>query len=347
MKRKTIDDKLTRYKTQMLFDGIKETGQRKLLDSSVVIVGAGALGGNLASLLARAGIGKIKIIDRDYVEIENLQRQLLFDEEDAARKLPKAVVVEKKLKRINSSIDLNGEICDLNPGNIEKLFKGSRLILDATDNFYTRFLINDACVKLNIPWIYGGVVASFGATINIIPGQTPCFSCILPHLPPPGTGPTCQTAGILNSVPNIIASLQATEAIKLLSGKKDNLRKTLLYLDVWENYFAQIKISKDKNCPTCASKKFLYLEGIKEKTLWTLCGRDAVQIVPPSNARISLKNLAKKLNKICKVNLVEGFVLHFNIDKYLISIFPDGRAIIKGARDKEEAKSVYSKYIGI
>lgn len=346
MKKEIHNNDLARYNVQMAFGGLKKEGQIKLMNSNITIVGAGALGCATANNLARSGVGEITIIDRDYVELENLQRQTLFDEKDAEKKLPKALAVKEKIKKINSAINIEALVCDLNSKNVENLFKGTMLVLDATDNFYTRFLINDACIKLNIPWIYAAVVASFGITMNIIPGDTACFSCLVPELPAPGEAPTCQTAGVLNTIVEIIASFQSTEAVKLLAGKKHLLRKSLLFLDVWENYFSQTEISKDKNCPTCAKRKFQFLEGKKDQNLWTLCGRNAVQIIPPSKIKISLKNLANELKKISRTELVGNSIIHFNVDKYFISIFSDGRAIIKGAESKEEAKSIYSRYIG-
>lgn len=341
-----LEKELERYKRQIAFSEIDKTGQKKLLDSFVVIIGAGALGGVIASNLARAGIGRIKIIDRDYVELENLQRQVLLNEDDAENKVPKAAAVSEKLKKINSQIEITAEVCDVNHRNIERLINGAQVVLDATDNFYTRFLINEACLKNKIPWIYGAVVAGMGLTMNIIPSKTSCFHCILPQLPAPGTGPTCQTVGILNTIVNITASVQSTEAIKLLIGSR-KLSQKLLFIDIWNNVFEKFEYPVDKNCPVCQKKKYELLEGKSETILWAMCGEDAVQVLPPLGRKVSFKDLEANLSKLGQVSLVEDFVLHFEVEDFLISIFSDGRAIIKGTLDKNVAKSLYSKYVGI
>ena len=334
-----------RYIRQVLFSKIGKQGQKKLLASSVAIIGCGALGSVIANNLTRAGVGKIRIVDRDFVELDNLQRQILFDEEDARKSIPKAIAAVEKLKRINSTISLEAKVYDVNPTNIEEIIDGADIVLDGTDNMETRFLINDACVKNNMPWVYGAAIGATGLTMNIIPGKTPCFRCVIAKLPPAGALPTCETTGVLNTITNIIASMETSEAIKMLIGN-ESINRNLIYFDAWNLSFDKIEIKRDKNCPTCVKKEFSVLNA--EETSWAavLCGRDAVQIRPPKQTKISLENLGQQLAKVGKVTH-KGYVLFFNVNSYELIIFPDARAIIKGTADTSIARSLYAKYIGI
>ncbi|HID94116.1 MAG TPA: NAD(P)H-binding protein [bacterium (Candidatus Stahlbacteria)] len=334
-----------RYIKQILFSKIGKQGQEKLLNSSVVIVGCGALGSVIANNLTRTGVGKIKIVDRDFVELDNLQRQILFDEEDARKSIPKAIAAVEKLKRINSTISLEAKVCDVNSTNIEEIIDDVDIVLDGTDNMETRFLINDACVKNNIPWIYGAAIGATGLTMNIIPGKTPCLRCVIAKLPPAGALPTCETAGVLNTITNIVASLETSEAIKMLVGD-ESINRKLIYFDVWNSSLDKIGIRRDKDCPTCVKGEFSVLNA--EEISWSavLCGRNAVQVRPPKQTKISLENLGQQLAKVGEV-VHKGYVLFFKIDSYELIIFPDARAIIKGTTDIPMARSLYAKYIGI
>jgi len=331
-----------RYSRQTLLKKITEEGQEKLAKSHVVIIGCGALGATIANNLARSGIGYIKIVDRDIVELNNLQRQNLFDEEDIG--FPKALVAVKKLKKINSEIIIESVVDDVNLGNIESIIKNMDVVIDGTDNMLIRFLMNDACIKHKIPWIYGGAVETHGMTMNIIPHKTPCFRCIVQDIPDAGSLPTCDTVGVLNSIPSIIASIESTEAIKILLNKDIN-RDFLMY-DVWDHDFHKIKIKKRKDCKCCVQHNFEFLNAKKKETAISLCGSGAIQITPATNMKISFEELGKKLQKSGDVHIHE-VVLRFRIPGYELNIFSSGRAIIIGTNDKKIAKSLYAKYVGI
>ncbi|WP_207645763.1 ThiF family adenylyltransferase [Geosporobacter ferrireducens] len=336
---------MERYVKQMLFAEIGREGQEKLLASRVVIIGCGALGTVIANNLARSGVGYIRIIDRDYIELSNLQRQILFDEEDLQNNLTKAAAAAQKLRKINSSIEIEEIIADVNPRNIEKFCQGMDLIMDATDNFNTRFLINDTSVKLRIPWIYGGAVSSMGMTHTIIPGETPCFRCIMPKVPPAGTADTCDLVGVLNGTVNVVASFQSVEAIKLLIGKKDALIKGSRYIDIWDNHYEILDHSIREDCPACQRKNFTYLQNNTEDAVY-LCGQDSIQI-NPVNSSIDADNIIKRLETMGIRVLKNAFFLRFNIENVQFTLFHDGRAILKNTTDIAQAKSLYAKYIGL
>jgi len=332
-----------RYSRQLLFSGIGEEGQRKLSSSQVVLVGCGATGSAIASLLARAGVGKIRIIDRDYVENSNLQRQTLFDESDAAESMPKAIAAANKIARFNSDISVVPEVADVTPATIDELLTGAELILDGTDNFETRYLINDFAVKEAIPWIYTAAVGSYAVSLNVVPGLTACLSCIFPD-PPKGSFETCDTAGILNSAANLAASISASEAIKILVGANAQLRHTLLSFDLWSNEFAELAADKPRaNCRTCAKREFIHLSGQNRPHI-TLCGRNSVQI-HESHRPVDLAQMGERLKPHGTVKS-NNFVLKFWRDPYEMTLFPDGRAIIKGTTDVAVARSLYARYVG-
>ena len=332
-----------RYSRQVLFPGVGAEGQRKLTASRITIVGCGATGSVLASLLARAGVGTIRIIDRDYVEPSNLQRQSLFDEADAAESLPKAIAAARKIAAFNSEIVVEPHVADLTPTNIEALFEGAQLILDGTDNFETRYLINDFAVKNSLPWIYTAAVGSYGVTLNVLPGKTACLACIFSN-PPQGTFETCETAGILNSAVNLVASIAATEAIKLLVGANDWLRHTLLSFDVWRNERAEVAADKPRpDCKICGEHEFSHLAGAGRPHI-TLCGRNSVQI-HERDRPVDLAKMSQRLKPLGTVRH-NDFVLKFWHEPYEMTVFPDGRAIIKGTTDKTIARSLYARYVG-
>jgi adenylyltransferase/sulfurtransferase len=330
-----------RYCRQIILKNINEEGQEKLAKSNIMIIGCGALGTTIANNLVRSGIGQLKIVDRDIVELNNLQRQNLFNEKDIG--LPKSLVATKKLEKINSDVTIEAIVDDVNHTNIESIIKNSDIVLDGTDNMHIRFLINDACVKQNIPWIYGGAIETYGMTMNIIPKKTPCFRCIIPELPNAGSLPTCDTVGVINSIPTIIASIQSTEAIKILL-KKD-VNKDFLMYDIWNHNFQKIKIKKKNDCKCCGKHNFEFLKAKKKETMISLCGRGAIQITPASQMKISLNELAEKLEKLGNVEM-HNVVLRFKLPNYELNIFRNGRVIIIGTNDMNTAKSLYAKYIG-
>lgn len=332
-----------RHSRQVLFREIGLEGQRKLAGSAVAIVGCGATGSALASLLARAGVGTLRLIDRDYVELSNLQRQSLFDENDAAESIPKAIAAARKIAAFNSQIVVEPHVADLTPVNIEKLLEGVHLILDGTDNFETRYLLNDFAVKNSLPWIYTAAVGSYAVTLNVLPGQTACLACIFPDSPS-GMVETCETAGILNSVVNLAASISATEAMKLLVGSTASLRRTLLSFDLWRNERAELAADKPRaGCRACAAHDFIHLAGEGRPHI-TLCGRNSVQIHERQRP-IDLLDMSERLQSHGKVRH-NDFVLKFWREPYEMTLFPDGRAIIKGTTDTAVARSLYARYIG-
>jgi adenylyltransferase/sulfurtransferase len=332
-----------RYSRQVLFRGIGAAGQRKLAAARLAIVGCGATGSALASLLARSGVGTIRIIDRDYVETSNLQRQTLFEEADARESVPKAIAAARKIAAFNSQIVIEPHVADLTPANIDSLLAEMPLILDGTDNFETRYLINDFAVKNSLPWIYTAAVGSYSVTMNIVPGQTSCLACMFPD-PPHGTVETCDTAGILNSAVNLAASISATEALKFLVGAETQLRRTLLSFDVWCNERAEVAADKPRpGCRACDQHEFPHLAGEGRPHI-TLCGRNSVQI-HERHRPIDLAQMSERLKPHGIVRHSE-FVLKFWHDPYEMTLFPDGRAIIKGTTDTAIARSLYARYIG-
>jgi adenylyltransferase/sulfurtransferase len=326
-----------------MFPAIGDEGQVKLSNGNVVIIGCGALGTNIATLLVRAGVGKVRIVDRDFIEYHNLQRQVLFDEEDIKGGLPKAIAAERHLRKVNSSVEIEGIVADANYTNIEGFCSGADVILDGLDNFETRLLINDVALKHKIPWVYGGAIASQGMTMTVIPGEPPCFRCISPTLPDPGTVPTCETAGIVGTVPAVIGALQATEAIKILVGAEVN--RELITVDVWQGTFHRLKPARREDCPACQGRYDFLNERFAIKTT-SFCGQSrAVQVVNTKVRQIALDELAAKLRSAGDVSHNE-FMLRFNVNGKEIIVFPDGRAIVKNTVDESLARELYARYIG-
>jgi len=340
-----IEPSLERYARQIQFAGFGVDGQRALLRARVVLIGVGALGSHIADSLVRAGVGHLVLADRDFIELNNLQRQALYDEDDIARNLPKAEAAARKLRRINSSVTVEPRVMDVNPTNIEELIAGANLVLDGTDNFSARYLINDACLKHSIPWVYGGVLAGYGVTMTIVPGRTPCLRCLFPEMPPPGSTPTCDVAGILGPVVKIIGALEAAEALKLLSGK-GSLNPGLTTIDIWDYHFDQVAVTTPvPGCPACAQGRFEFLEPSSGPQTTSLCGRNAVHVAVPG-ATVSLPRLAERLRPAVGQVVGNEFMLRFVADGYEFTVFPDGRAIIKGTDDEALAKSLYARYVG-
>lgn len=335
-----------RYSRQILFGGIGKEGQEKLLNSRVLLVGCGALGASHAEMLARAGVGFLRIVDRDFVEFSNLQRQTLYSESDAKERLPKAIAAKNRLSQINSEIEIEAVVADVNNSNIESLVEDVDLVLDGTDNFQVRYLVNDACVKLGKTWIYGAAVSSYGTTMTIIPNETPCLRCIFEEMPSAGSSPTCDTAGVIQPIIATISAIQVSESLKILVGKTDKLHKSLMQYDVWENDWRKIKLGKpNEDCKTCGQQNFECLEASNQDFFTSLCGRDAVQIQPPNSTEIDLPKLADKLKNLGEIKLNE-YLLRLKVEDYELTVFKDARAIIKGTDDVTVARSVYAKYVG-
>ncbi len=338
-----------KYSRQILFAGIGEAGQERLLGARAVLVGCGALGTVAGNLLVRAGVGRLRIIDRDFVEPSNLQRQTLFDEADARAALPKAVAAERRLRAINSGVEIEGIVSDLTPRNAAELLSGFDVLLDGTDNFETRLLLNDASISLNIPWIYAAVVGSYGLTMTIRPGQTACLACLLEHgdgfAAAAGSEATCDTVGVLNAAVGTIASIESAEAIKLLAGKPEALHGRLIACDVWTGQFQSIRVARNTECRACARREFKFLAGEAQPHL-TLCGRDSVQI-HERGRRLDLGELGRRLAAAAATEVRHNdFLLQFRVAPYQLTVFADGRAIIKGTKDPAVARSLYARYIG-
>jgi molybdopterin/thiamine biosynthesis adenylyltransferase len=334
---------LNRYSRQIIFPDIGEEGQEKLKKSLAVIIGCGALGTVISSALVRAGVGKVRIIDRDFIEYHNLQRQILFDEEDIRNNLPKAIAAERRLKKINSEVEVEGIVSDVNYTNIERLVKNADVILDGLDNFETRLLINDVSLKHNIPWVYGGAIASSGMTMTIIPHQTACWRCMVSGQSRGSPTLTCDTAGVISPAPLVIASIQSAEALKILLGS-EKINRELAVIDVWENEFRHLKIAPREDCPTCLGE-YEFLEGKSGTHTTSLCGQNAVQVLNYGGYHISFEELAGRLKPLGEVKYNQ-FMLQFKVDSHEMVIFPDGRAIVKNTTDEAYARGFYTKYIG-
>jgi len=337
-----------RYSRQILFSGIGNEGQDALSKSRVTIIGCGALGSLQAEMLVRAGIGSLRIIDRDFVEESNLPRQLLFTEADAKENQPKAIAAARRLKLINSEIHLDALVTDVNYANIEDLIADAQIIVDGTDNFETRYLINDAAVKSGTPWVYGAAVGSYGVQMTIRPGITPCLRCIWSDPPSPGTFPTCDTGGVILTAIGMVASAQVTEALKLLIGRFDDLHNSLLEFDVWTSRFGRLNVKEARlaDCSCCWKKDFAFLASHGGQLATTLCGRNAVQVLPGGrDSRVDLNELAENLKAVGEVT-VNQYLLRLHARPYEITVFADGRGIIQGTEDTALARSLYSRYVG-
>jgi adenylyltransferase/sulfurtransferase len=339
---------MSRYARQVLFPALGRHGQERLATASALVCGCGALGSVIANTLVRAGVGRVRLVDRDFLELNNLQRQVLYDEADVAAGLPKAIAAQRKLQRINSEVQIEAEVADVDYRNIGSLVDGMQAIVDGTDNFETRFLLNDAAFHYRIPWIYGGCIGAEGQTMTIVPGQTPCLRCLMRESPPPGTTPTCDTAGILGPIVNVIASYEACEAIKILSGNLAAINRTLNVFDLWENRLRQIQLDTlrtARDCPTCDHADYPWLRGERGGQSAVLCGRNAVQLSFRERPELSLEQLAEQLQGVGRVTR-NAFLLRLEVDDYCITVFPDGRAIVAGTDDVAVARSVHARYIG-
>ena len=340
-------DELDRYVRQMRYPPFGEAGQQRLAQSRALVCGCGALGSVAANTLVRAGVGNVRIVDRDFVETNNLQRQVLFNEKDVARRMPKAMAAAEKLRGINSQVKIEPVVADLDNANIEQLCEGVDVIVDGTDNFETRFLLNDMAVKHNIPWVYGGCIGAEGQTMTILPGDTACLRCLMHECPPPGSTPTCDTAGILGPIVGVIASIEALEAMKILSGRRESVSRQLTVFELWHNRIRQVDVSSLRDqveCPTCKGGDFPWLSGKQGSHTAVLCGRNAVQLSFPDSS-VSLERLEQELQGVGSVTRNQ-FLLRLDVEQYEVTVFPDGRAIIGGTDNVAEAKTVYAKYVG-
>ena len=335
-----------RYSRQILFNEIGQAGQERLLDSQVLIVGCGALGTAQAEMLARAGIGRLSLADRDFVDESNLQRQTLFTEDDARQRIPKAVAAQNQLQKINSDITIDARIVDVNHSNVEGLIAGCDVVIDGTDNFATRYLINDACVKHGIPWVYGAAVGSYGVTMTIRPHQTACLRCIFEQAPPAGSAPTCDTAGVIMPVIQIVAAVQVTETLKLLTHSFQSLHQSLMHFDVWRNEWRSIAPGPpQRDCVTCGLGMFETLAPISKDNVAILCGRDAIQISPATSSSIDFASLAERLRPVGEVKF-NDYLLRFKTGDFELTVFKDARSIIRGTDQIPIARSLYDRYIG-
>ncbi len=334
-----------RYSRQILFSGIGEEGQRRLLAARVLIIGCGALGSAHAESLARAGVGHLRIVDRDFVEPSNLQRQTMFTESDAEKRLPKAIAAANHLREINSGIGIEPHVLDVNHSTIESLIDHCDVVIDGTDNFTTRYLINDACVKHNTTWIYGAAVGSYGVTMTIRPHQTACLRCVFEETPPAASAPTCDTAGVIMPIINIVSAVQVSEAIKLITGQVEALHKSLMHFDVWRNEWRRIGTGAQReDCPTCGLALYETLSHAGEGAA-VLCGRDAIQISPAQPTRINFSTLAERLRRAGEVKF-NDYLLRFKTGNFELTVFQDARSIIRGTDEISIARSLYAKYIG-
>jgi molybdopterin/thiamine biosynthesis adenylyltransferase len=335
-----------RYSRQILFAGIGAEGQKLLRGARVAIIGCGALGSAQAEALARAGVGRLRIVDRDFVEASNLQRQTMFTETDARERLPKAVACVNRIALINSEIETEAEVVDVNHTNVERFIKDCDVVLDGTDNFATRYLINDACVKHRVNWIYGAAVASYGVTMTVRPHATPCLRCVFEEAPPAGSAETCDTAGVIMPIISMVTAVQVSEALKLLVGQTEKLHNSLMQFDVWSNEWRRIALkSPVPECLTCGIGKYETLEAEGSDFTAVLCGRNAVQVSPPKPARINLVELAEKLRALGEVK-VNDYLLRFRAGEYELTVFQDARSIVRGTDDMTTARSLYAKYVG-
>ncbi|MEP6921065.1 MAG: ThiF family adenylyltransferase [bacterium] len=335
-----------RYSRQVLFGSIGAEGQTKLLNSRALIVGCGALGSAQAESLARAGVGWLRIVDRDFVEASNLQRQTMFTERDAAERIPKAIAAANHIREFNSDIQTEPEIIDVNHSNIERLIKDCDVVLDGTDNFATRYLVNDACVKHKVNWIYGAAVGSYGVTMTVRPHQTPCLRCVFEEAPPAASAPTCDTAGVIMPIISVVAAVQVTEALKLLTGQMEALHQSLMQFDVWRNEWRKINPGPPaKECPTCGLGRFETLEAAAGDFAAVMCGRNAVQISPSRPTQVDFKSLAERLRGAGEVKF-NDYLLRFRTGEFEVTVFQDARSIIRGTDEMKIARSLYAKYIG-
>lgn len=344
-----MPDKIpTRYDRQARFAPLGEEGQRRLSTARALVCGCGALGSVVAETLVRAGVGFVRLVDRDFVELNNLQRQVLYDEQDVAENLPKAIAAANKLRQINSEIEIEPIVADVTHLNIAKLAGDVDVVVDGTDNFGTRLLVNDFAVEHNKPWVYGGCIGAEGQTMTILPGETACLACLVADAPPPGTTPTCDTAGIISPIVNVVASIEAAEALKILSGNREAVSRRLAMIDLWDNQVRHVDLTKlaaGGDCRVCKRREFVWLSGERGDSSAVLCGRNAVQLSGAAGTAISLDDLASRLNSVGRVEQ-NPYLVRLHVDSYILTVFADGRTIVGGTNDVATARTVQARYIG-
>jgi molybdopterin/thiamine biosynthesis adenylyltransferase len=337
---------MERYSRQILFEGIGEAGQARLRGARALVLGCGALGSAQVETLARAGVGRLRVVDRDFVEESNLQRQTMFTERDAEERVPKAVAAARRVGEINSDVECEPVVADVNNSNVERLIEGCDVVLDGTDNFATRFLLNDACVKHGVNWIYGAAVGSYGVTMTVRPHASPCLRCVFPETPSAASAPTCDTAGVIMPIISVVAAVQAGEALKLLTGHVGQLHDSLMQFDVWRNEWRRVKLREPSpDCPACALGRFDALEAGAGDMTTVLCGRDAVQVTPGRPSSVDLKALAERLSAAGEVKVNE-YLVRLRAGRYELTVFEDARAIVRGTDDAVVARSLYARYVG-
>jgi molybdopterin/thiamine biosynthesis adenylyltransferase len=337
-----------RYDRQARFAPLGADGQRRLETSRALVCGCGALGSVVAETLVRAGAGFVRVVDRDFLELNNLQRQVLYDEEDVARGLPKAIAAADKLRLINSSVTVEPVVADVTYRNISELAGDVDVIVDGTDNFATRMLINDYAIDRRTPWVYGGCIGAEGQTMTILPGETACLACLMPDVPPPGTTPTCDTAGVLGPIVGVVASIEACEALKVLSGRREAVNRRLAIVDLWQNEFRRVDLARLResgDCRVCGQRQFEWLTGEKGGDQAVMCGRNAVQIGASEGKAVSLEELATRLVGVGRVERNE-FLLRLAVDGFVLTVFPDGRTIVGGTDDVATARTLHARYVG-
>lgn len=335
-----------RYSRQELFAGIGREGQQRLRSARVLVLGCGALGSALSEMMVRAGIGELTVVDRDFVEESNLQRQSLFEEDDARRALPKAVAAEARLRRLNSDVAVHGLVADVAADNVAGLVDGRTLVLDGSDNFEVRFVLNDACLRAGVPWVYGACVGAYGLALLVRPGVSPCLRCVLGERPAPGSGPTCDTAGVIAPVVHVIAGVQAGEALKLLAGHPEALLPGLVTVDLWQGLFDVLDLSgRAPSCPACGQGRYDYLDAADAVPAAVLCGRDAVQVRAPRGTRLDLVSLAARLAGAGRVR-ANPHLVRFEAPEAELVVFADGRALVKGVDGVAQARALYARYVG-
>jgi adenylyltransferase/sulfurtransferase len=337
---------MERYSRQILFEGIGAAGQARLRAARVLIVGCGALGSAQVEALARAGVGRLRVVDRDFVEESNLQRQTMFTERDARERLPKAIACARRVAEINADVRVEAEVADVHQGNVERLLAGCDLVLDGTDNFATRYLVNDACVKHNVAWVYGAAVGSYGVTMTIRPRVSPCLRCVFEEAPAAASAPTCDTAGVIMPIISVVAAVQVSEALKLLTGQTGALHGALMQFDVWRNEWRRIRLSAPApDCPTCALGRYETLDAEASDFAAVLCGRNAVQLAPRAAAIVDLHALAARLRAAGEVK-VNDYLVRLSANGYELTVFRDARAIVRGTEDVQLARTLYARYVG-
>jgi adenylyltransferase/sulfurtransferase len=341
-----MSDRFERYARQMILPGWGREGQARLAQKVAVVIGCGALGSHIAGHLARAGVGRLVLADRDFVEWHNLPRQSLYDEADARAGVPKAVAAARRLRQINTQVEIEEHIVDVNADTVEGLIRGADVVLDGADNFEVRYLLNEACVKQGLPWVYGGVLGTYGLSAAIVPGETPCLRCLLGPMPPPGAVPTCETAGVLGPAVAAIAALEATEGLKILLERWEDLLRSLVMVDVWNGDFERAQTQKGQAaCPVCDEGRYELLEAERGSMTTVLCGRQAVQVSPRPALSLDLASLASRLADAGQVE-VNDYLLRLDVEGKQITVFGDGRAIVKGVDDPAQARTLYARFVG-